>query len=295
MRLLWVAALICLFGLAPAHAPARAQACDRACLARALDAYLTAVIRHDPAQAPLAANYRGTENAVTVRPGEGVWKTVTGLGAVQRRYLDPVSGQAAFYGLIDEGAGGPMVAAVRVEVVGGRITEGEWIYGRRGEALYSPAGLIAEPPAQRTVPAARRLSRDALIRVADSYFEGLQKNDGKVVINNPGCIRIENGAKVTQRSPPPNATEEQRREFAGFDCAGGLDRFDIRAVAHRRFPVVDVEQQAALGIGMFLRKPGSTRQRLLLSEVFTVENGRIQQIHAAMKYLAPEAPETTGW
>jgi hypothetical protein len=294
MRQLAVAALAATTLIVSEAATAQ-PSCDRACLTQVLDGYLAAVIRHQPAQAPLAANYRGTENAVEVKPGDGVWRTATGLGAVQRRYLDPQSGQAAYYGLLEEAPNQAAVVTLRVKVTGRKISEAEWFIARRGEALYSPAGLAAEPPLDSKTPPARRASREALIKAADSYFEGLQRGDGKVVIHNPGCVRLENGTKVTQRQPPPGASAEERAEFASVDCAGGLDRFDIRAVAHRRFPVVDVEQQAVVGIGMFLRKPGSTRQRLLLSEVFTAEGGRIQQIHAAMKYIPAEAPETTGW
>ena len=55
-------------------------ACDRACLRTMLDQYLQAVIKHDPKAAPLIVGFRQTENAVNVAPGNGVWKTVTGLG-----------------------------------------------------------------------------------------------------------------------------------------------------------------------------------------------------------------------
>src|SRR5829696_711543 len=78
-------------------------ACDRACLRTMLDQYLNAVIKHDPAAAPLVVGFRQTENAINVRPGNGVWKTVTALGKMQRRYFDPVTGQAGFYGIVLEG------------------------------------------------------------------------------------------------------------------------------------------------------------------------------------------------
>src|SRR5262245_21629999 len=79
-------------------------ACDRACLRTMLDQYLAAVVKHDPAVAPLAIGFRQTENAINVRPGNGIWKTVTALGKVQRHYLDAVAGQAAYYGTVEEGA-----------------------------------------------------------------------------------------------------------------------------------------------------------------------------------------------
>src|SRR5438874_145429 len=55
---------------------AAGQACDRACLRPTLDAYLNAVVKHDPAAAPLMVGFRQTENAIVVRPGNGVWKSV---------------------------------------------------------------------------------------------------------------------------------------------------------------------------------------------------------------------------
>src|ERR1700736_768867 len=78
--------------------------CDRGCLKTLLDQYLNAVIKHDPSAAPLFVGFRQTDNAVVVRRGTGVWKTVTALGKVQRRYLDPVSGQAGFFGTVEEGS-----------------------------------------------------------------------------------------------------------------------------------------------------------------------------------------------
>ena len=98
----WIVCSVMMMAVGTASASAQ-EACDRACLRTMLDQYLNAVIKHDPAAAPLVVGFRQTENAINVRPGNGVWKTVTGLGTVQRRYLDPVSGQAAYYGTVEEG------------------------------------------------------------------------------------------------------------------------------------------------------------------------------------------------
>jgi hypothetical protein len=72
--------------------PVSAAECDRTCLAGYLDRYMTAMVKHDPMAAPLAPGFRQTENAEVVRPGEGLWKTLTALGKVQRRYLDATNG-----------------------------------------------------------------------------------------------------------------------------------------------------------------------------------------------------------
>src|ERR1700681_3517094 len=91
--LLWGAVSLPLF--------AAANDCDRACLKTSLDQYLAAVIKHDPSAAPLFVGFRQTENSVVVRLGTGVWKSITGLGKMQRRYLDPVSEQAGYFGIVE--------------------------------------------------------------------------------------------------------------------------------------------------------------------------------------------------
>src|SRR5438876_4255996 len=76
--------------------------CDRACLKTTLDQYLNAVIKHDPSAAPLLIGFRQTENATVVKLGNGVWKTITRFGKVQRRYADAFSGQVGYWGIVEE-------------------------------------------------------------------------------------------------------------------------------------------------------------------------------------------------
>jgi hypothetical protein len=63
----------------------------------------------------LFVGFRQTENGTVVRPGSGVWKTVTALGKVQRRFMDPVTGQAGYFGLVEEG-GSQAIATLRLKV-----------------------------------------------------------------------------------------------------------------------------------------------------------------------------------
>jgi hypothetical protein len=174
-----LAGMLC--GLAAAaNAFAVDARCDRPCLKGLLDEYLAAVIKHDPSAAPLMAGFRQTENAVVVRLGTGAWKTITALGAVQRRYLDAVSGQAGYFGIVDEG-GIQSVATLRLKTADRKITEAEWVIARKdawgpnapGGGLVDPANLAANPPPERTVPRDARSSREVMIAVANSYFDGL--------------------------------------------------------------------------------------------------------------------------
>ena len=276
--------------------PAAAPDCDRACLKDVLDRYLSAVIKHDPSAAPLMVGFRQTENAVAVRLGTGVWKSVTGLGRLQRRYLDPVSGQAAYFGVVEEGDRSAIVT-VRLKVDGRRVSEAEWYLARQGDPglngpaqpgqpagnFFDPENLAKSPPPERTLPKASRLPRESLIGITNSYFDGITSHDGSVIQAHPGCARTENGTTVTGRAGRGGA--------AGVsDCTSGLETINIQMVAARRFPVVDEEAGVVLALAVFIRKPGTTTRRNVFSEWFVIEDQKIRSIYSAMFYPPPEAP-----
>ena len=98
--------------------------------------------------APLAPSYRHTENAINIPLGQGVWQSVTALGQVQRRYLDPISGQAAYYGIVVEGQALAVVTA-RLRIENRTITEAEWYIAREG----NPGLPGATPPKKAEEPA----------------------------------------------------------------------------------------------------------------------------------------------
>ncbi|HEV7694529.1 MAG TPA: hypothetical protein VGO52_27075 [Hyphomonadaceae bacterium] len=282
------------------------SACDRACLGGQLDTYLAAIKAHDLAKAPLAADFRGTENGVTVAKGDGIAKSITALGEIQRRYFDPVTGQAAYLGLVQEGEA-TALTAIRIRVQNGKISESETFIARKGDTLFSSDGFKADPPRQnQALPGSDRTPRAQMIAAADSYFEGLQRHDGSIVPKIPGCNRLENGTKVTNRPPraaaeatPGVSAAQAAVEFGATDCTSGLDRMtQISGVAHRRFPLVDEEQGTVMGIGLFLRPPGQTgnfAKRNLLTEFFDIKGGKVAGIYAVMRYLEADAPESTGW
>src|SRR5688572_17022274 len=284
---------------------ASAQACDRACLRTLLDQYLNAVIKHDPKAAPLIVGFRQTENALNVRPGNGIWKTMTGLGKMQRRYFDPVTGQAGYYGLVEEGSS-VAVVTVRLRVQNRRLTEAEWYIARENDPglngprqpgrppanLFNAEYLIANPPPERVVPAARRLTRDELVAVTQSYFDAITSHDNSVALTHPGCGRAENGSpapagKFLPPAPRPAAAGAPAGPPPGAssnDCVGGLANFNLSMVVAPRIPLVDEEAQVTLGMAVFIRRPGSSTPRNVFSEWFNIEDGRIKTIYTAMFY-----------
>jgi len=141
-----------------------------------------------------------------------------------------------------------------------------------------------------------------MIAIADSYFSGLQKNDGKGV-NGTGtynftndCDRIENGAHTTNLPRPPNEPKDAINGFA-LDCMSQFKLgyyFVVQSIHHRRYPLVDNERgvvwshavfdqgtvnEGVLSDGRKYAFKGFNRpSSILVSEAFLIENGKIRRV-----------------
>jgi hypothetical protein len=280
---------------------AQAQDCDRACLESMLDQYLDAVVQHDPAAAPLAIGVRQTENAINVAPGKGTWQSVTALGDVQRRYFDPVSAQAGYYGSVEEGASSTLVT-VRIKVENRQITEAEWYLARENDPGLGGERQPGNPPAnllnveylkdngppERVVPEGERLDRATLIRIVDSYFDAITSHDPSVALVHAGCGRAENGSPAPGGLFLPPLTPPEPGAAPPRDCVTGLEGFNLSMVTALRIPLVDVEAQAVLAYGVFIRRPGSPTPRNAFSEWFFIDDAKIRTVYTSMFYPGPE-------
>ncbi len=277
----------------PFSVQAQALDCDRSCLAGFLDQYLNAIVANDASQAPLSYGFRQTENSIVTPGDEGLWSTATNLGELQRRYLDPQSSSAGYFGIIEED-GEPAVVALRMKVVNNMITEAEWHIGRQndvglrgepGTVYFDVDNLIANPPNQGAVSLAHRYSRDDLISVANSYFDGIIAQNSKVIKGHPGCSRRENGADTFGGPLAEGATG-----FNGTsDCRTAGD-FGLAQIAARRVQVADTEQQIVMMSVVFLRRPGNERWRNHFTHTISIEDGLIRHVHGAMFYAPPAQP-----
>jgi hypothetical protein len=299
---IWVA-LAALSGPAQAQSPAP---CDRSCLADVLDRYLAATLKHDPAAGGLAPGHRATENAVDVPAGQGVWRTATALGVVQRRYFDPVAGQAAYFGHLREGEMDSVVS-LRIKVAGRAVAEAEWTIARKAATgMFDAAGLAQyPPPPEGPLPARERTPRFQMMSIANGYFQALQDHDGEGIPHVDRCERVENGVKVTHRprpagppgAPPAAAAPGLAQEEISGDCVAGFEGFrnSIAETTLRRFPLIDEEAGVVMGMTIFRRPPANAMRRNLLTEFFYVRGGKLAGIWAAMYYLPPEVPHGSGW
>jgi hypothetical protein len=271
----------------------QAQDCDRSCLEGFLNQYLDALVANDASKAPLSYGFRQTENSIVTPNDEGLWSTATALGELQRRYYDPVAGTAGYAGLVEED-GEPAVVALRLKVENQKITEAEWHIGRKDDVGISgePGGvvfdleeLLANPPNGGEVPLERRFSRDDLIAVGNSYFDGIIAKNSKVIKGHPGCSRRENGFPTFGGELAPGAVG-----FEGKGDCRTVGDFGLAQITARRVHVVDVEQQVVMMSVVFQRLPGNERWRNHFTHTMSIEDGLIRHVHGAMFYAPPTQP-----
>src|ERR1700683_369274 len=96
--------------------------CDRACLYGFLDQYLAALAAKDPARLPWAAHVKFTENNVVLQIGDGLWGTISARGPDDLKAADSETGQAAYFGVVDE-RGNQAFFALRLKIEDGKISE----------------------------------------------------------------------------------------------------------------------------------------------------------------------------
>jgi hypothetical protein len=280
--------------------------CGRACLEGLIERYLDAVVAHDPSKLPLSKDVKYTENDQLMEVGDGFWKTAEGRGNYTHIFADPEFGQVAYMGTMRE-AGAPLLMSLRLRIQLGRITEIESIYFRPGgggpnNIAEMDKPYILEEMWFKKIPPEKRMSRQELIAVADGYFTGLQKNDGKG-INGTGtypftmdCHRIENGFPTTNLPRGEDEPPDSINLFA-MDCMSQFKLgiyFVVQNIHSRRYPVVDRERgivwahavfdqgtvsKGTLSDGRPYEFPGFNRpSSILVTEAFLIEDGKIRRV-----------------
>lgn len=296
-------------GLTLAGTASAAQDCDRACLIGVSDAYLAAMVAHDPARAPLAAGARFTENTHPTKFGEGnAWTNATGVRDYKVYVADPGAGQVALYTVMD-GKERPAILTLRMKVENRRITEVESVYVGVGLTGFSSLDNLQHPAPvwSQVLPPARRRTREQMIAITDRYFTTLEDDVRNIIPFADDCLRVENGV-MTAGNP-------QGQGIGAMSCKDNLNQPIWAYITHvrpRRYLAVDVERGLVSGMFMFRHAGTQTsyvddkgqtvpfspamlkKQAVVISEMFKIEDGRIRRIEAVMTGgLALDAP--SGW
>ena len=285
--------------------------CDHDCLVGLVDQYLAAMIAHDPERLPLRQGVRFTENGQTLRLGDGLWGTIEGLGDFRLYAADPLAGQAVYFGVVKE-SGRLVEISLRLKVVGRKISEIETLVVRNtsmggGDAM-PVGGLVANPVFGEILPAAQRRPREELIRIANSYFEGLEQATGRITPFEPECGRVE-GSMVTSNDPKAPKGSMQSLS-CGAQFALGFSPF-ITEVRGRRFLVVDEARGLVFamlsfdhagriksvnltdGTTMKVPPPFDAPFSFLMGELFKIRDGRIARVQAVISTTPYAMP--SGW
>ena len=256
---------------------------------------------NDAGRLPLAAGARFTENNVEFPFGDGVWQTLTGMDDAIWSLADPVTGQAARFGVIEESGEKSLFIMRLAADAAHKMSEMEILVSRPADSGFPfvTTELNDWPALTDEIPADERAARAEMLKLADGYFDTLQQNDGTIHTRfHADCNRRENGVYTTNNARPdfPSITQ--------FGCedqfALGHYRFDnwIRA---RRYPLVDEEAGMVLS-GGFIDHDGQTREYKLTNgetrmgfflrphsfaflEAFKIRSGAISAVEAVFHFV----------
>ena len=303
---------------AAGQAPTAGATCNRDCLIAHSEQYLGALAAKDPKRLAVAPALKYTENGQRLLLGDGLWNSISGRGTYTLHVADHVAGQIVTFSTMRE-AGTPIIVAVRLKVQNQRLTEIETQVARsengaKGfEALGSPRAAFS-----RVTPAADRVPRSELVRIANMYFSGMQLNDGKGKYPfADDCDRIENGSRATNAPPrgggprpdPKTATSYSGSWTCREQFESGLLHF-VSRIRDRRYVAVDEERGLVVAFVFFDHDAGASRTfktpdgrtvtagpttpwTWQIAELFKVEKGLLHEIEAVLERVPYGM--TSGW
>ena len=284
--------------------------CDRACLEGFVNLYLDALVAKDPSRLPLAANARYTENGIELELGDGMWGPVIELGDYKFYFADPRAGQVGFFGSLKE-HGHPAELGLRLKVEQHRISEMEaFVIRSTARGTFSAVDKLQVAPIfmQPLAPAQKR-PRQELIRVANSYFEGMVNGTDAATPFADDCMRIENGM-ITANNPATDTAMAMWKMTCGEQFATGLTRV-VTGVRERRYPIVDEERGLVYAMVRFdhhgrnksivwndgsvhpVNTPFDEPFSFQIGELFKIIDGKIKHIEALVFPVPYKMP--TGW
>jgi hypothetical protein len=236
-----------------------------------------------------------------------MWGPTVTLGTYKLYFADPQAGQVGFFGTIEE-HGHPVILGLRLKIDNRKISEMEVIALRKTAGVFSePQNLVDKPIFHQALEPSERRPRAELIRVANSYFEGMEAGTDKNTPFDKDCQRIENGV-ITSNDPASKSPIT--RMSCGAQFATGFTKV-ITRVQERRFPVVDEERGLVLSVIRFdhsgknktitwadgsshpVNPPFDQPFSFFIAELFKVSDGKINRIEALV--MPVPYGMATGW
>jgi hypothetical protein len=290
----------------PEWNPARVKECDRACLVNIMDGYMNAIFKHDPKGGvpPLSKDIRVTENTAEIGVGEGVlWRSRVEPTSFKIHVADPVAGQVAIQTRLKI-QGRDALVAVRLKIDRGKIQEIEQLFDRNVNEAAIPLLTTPRPTLLNDVPPNQRRSREYMIWAANSYFDALEGDNGKIAAFAENCVRHEQGYQTVHNPPPggrsrpgpalPDPKTESGREQLAFSMLTCTQQIDSKAFAYmkhirpRRALIVDEQKGLVATFPLFVHDgtrrgapadaPPGMIQNLITMETFGIRDGLIHEV-----------------
>ena len=286
--------------------------CTRDCLEKIMAQYLDALGENDPTVIPLAEDAVLVENNKKIPIGEGLWKTASGGPADFKIIVaDEAADEVAFMGVIEENKK-PTIAAIRLKIENHRIAKIDHlvIHNEDGEPL-NPNMAKVRPALLERQPKMERISRERMIKIANSYYDAIVQDNGDVAPFADECQRRENGSIAANDQTGKAGVDI----FSTYKCADQLDtgRLSyITDITDRRVFAVDEEKGLVFVFSIFRHSgepkvmkitgvPGITEYanewgpfELPAAHIFKIRNGKIYEIEA-IGYYSAGTGLTTGW
>jgi len=296
---------------------------DREELEAWIDRYLDAAIANEPGRLPVTDDVRFTENGQRLRIGEGLWRSLCGVGSYRLVVTDVPAGVVTMIGTVREHSdehedGLPTTIALRLAIENDRVDEIEQMVLRRDAETAEAIEELGKPREAFYTSVPQPMTRGELITTANTYFSALQRRGPYVTCPvTEDCHRIENGEPTTNVPVPEGETAPDPEEATTYSyhwttrqqLASGLTKFVTR-IRDRRFVSVDRERGLVFAFGFFDHAAGETRTfetadgrtvttgpeqpwTWYIAEIFKVEDGKLSEIEAIMR----EVPYgmTSGW
>jgi hypothetical protein len=253
------AALSLVTGVAQAAKPAVAAApapmnLDRAALVRLVDDYLAA----------LAADLKFVENVTRMQPGEGLWKTASGVPTTYKVVVpDAVAQAVGFIVMMQESVDGktvPIQVGGRFKVVNGRIAEAEHVVVHSVRETSMKNLLKPRAPLLTDVTEPYRDARGRLLYIGRRYYDALDLNNGRLAPFADDCVRFENGMQTARNTVPTEAAGTSAGPGQGpslvgsLTCAAQLDTQTftyIDTIDNVRMIAADEQTGLAIGFSHF--------------------------------------------
>lgn len=314
MGWVWLAVAATAAAQEPEWNAARVKECDRVCLVGIMDGYMNAMFKRDVRLAPpMQKDVRVTENTAVMTVGEGVlWRSRTEPTSFKIYVADPVTGQVALQTRLKV-QGRDTLAVIRLKVDRLKILEVEQLQlGNVNtaalELLTAPRSIMVED-----IPAKEKVSRETMMWAANSYFDALEGDNGKIAAFADDCVRHEQGYRTVNNPPPggrmtpgpglPDPNTEQGKsalKFSMLTCAQQIDSKIFAYMKHirpRRVLIVD-EQKGLVGTFPLFVHDGTRRgaapdappgmiQNLITMETFSIRGGLIRHVEVFPFFTLP--------